>query len=279
MITQSALGFTFNPVKIAKKAGSAIAHPVRSAKKVGSAVIHPIRTVKAAGREAADAAKQVGHAVKVGVIKPAEWLANKATAPIRNRVHTLRNRRAAKLAFDRRKSKTPNAQEQAEAKSWTQKKLKGQGPHGHLLALFAGPADGMFGYYDEPYSGQLGVEPATMTLIAASIPVFMALMNKVLGSADKSGEAPANPAADAAAAASAPPGAGGDPGAVDLTPVQDAASAATAAMEDVAAGGDGSGSAMVRVPGVGSVKRSHLMLGGGILAAILVLGLLTKRKD
>lgn len=271
MITQSPLGFTFNPIKIVKKTGSAIAHPIRSAKKVGSAVAHPIRTVKSAAHEARDAANQVGHALKVGILKPAEWLAAGVTAPIRNRVHKLRNRRAAKLAWDSRKSQTPNAQESAQAKAWTKSHLKGKGPHGQLLALFAGSSDAMLYGYWEPYPGQLGVEPATLTIIAASIPVFMALMNKVLGAADRSGEAPANPGADAAANASAPDTA--PPGTVDLTPVQDA-------VEDVAAGGDGSGGAMVRVPGVGSVKRSHLMIGGGILVAVIVLAMVTKKgKD
>lgn len=73
-------------------------------------------------------------------------------------------------------------------------------------------------------------------------------------------------------------GGGGAPGAVaaqggdvDLTPIQDQAAAAQATQEP-AAGGAG----MVRLPGVGAVKRSHLMIGGGILAAVVVLSLLRK---
>lgn len=249
LVGQTQFGFSLNPIKAVKSAASAVVHPIRTAK----GVVHT----------AASAASAVAR----GVIKPFEFLAAEATKPIKNRVVTLRNRRAAKLAMDKRRSTTPNAAERAEAKSWTKSHLKKQGPHGQILALFAGSSPVAL---SDPYAGLLG-DPATLTLIAASIPVFMALMNKVLSSANRSGEAPANPQADAAAAAEAPdvPGA---PGTVDLAPVQDAAAAAA----------DAAGNAMapntVKLPGVGRVKRSHLLIGGGILAAVVVIALVSKKK-
>lgn len=60
-------------------------------------------------------------------------------------------------------------------------------------------------------------------------------------------------------------------GTVDLTPVQDAAAAANDAVQEAT-----TPPGMVRLPGIGAVKRSHLMIGGGILAAVVVLSLLKK---
>ena len=266
MIVQTApLGFSLNPFHYAKKAVKTVAHDVR----------HPLDTAKSA-------ANTVGHAVKVGIIKPFEWVASKVTAPIRNRVHTLRNRRAAKLAWDNRKSKTPNAAEQAQAKAWTKAHLKHQGPHGAVLALFAG-SESMTGYgMGLGYAAQLG-DPATISLIAASIPVFMALMNSILKKANKSGEAPANPAADAAAAASSgtaaaagagPPGAAADAG---------AEAGAGAGGDDGSGGGDGSGGsggggAMVKLPGGTKIKKKTLMIGGAIFGGLVLVLLLTPPK-
>jgi len=269
MIVQTLpLGFSLNPLHYAKKAAKTVAHDVA----------HPISTAKGA-------AVAVGHAVKAGVIKPFEWVASKVTAPIRNRVHTLRNRRAAKLAWDNRKSKTPNAAEQAQAKAWTKAHLKHQGPHGEVLALFAG-SEAVTGYgAGLGYAVQFG-DPATISLIAASIPVFMALMNSVLKKADKSGEAPANPAADAAAVASsgsagtAPAGAdagGGDAGAAD-------AGGADAAAPDDGSGGGGGGGGGGRGGGAGAlakkmgISKKQLMIGGGVVGGLLLLVLLMPSK-
>lgn len=254
-------GFSFNPVHYVKAA----AHDVR----------HPLDTAKGA-------AQSVGHAIKTGIIKPFEWIGSKVTAPIRNRVHTLRNRRAAKLAWDKRKSKTPNATENAEAKAWTKNHLKKQGPHGEVLQLFAGAPSYQIGY-GLGYAMQLG-DPATITLIAASIPVFMALMNSVLKKANSSGEAPANPGADAAAVASSG----------TATAAQDATAAAAAADgggdagggdgadtggDDSAGGGGGKGGgAMVKLPGGVKMKRKTLMIGGAVAGGLILVALLTSPK-
>lgn len=210
------------------------------------------------------------------VVAPGAWLATKATTPIRNRVHKLRNRRAAKLAWDRRKSKTPNPQEVAEAKSWTKKKLKGQGPHGRVLALFAGaPEYASLGVY-EPYSGQLGVEPATATVIAASIPVLIAIMNRVLGSSAASGEAPADPQADATADTSAAKDAAAQAeGAVDVGPVQEAAADAAQAVQEALPPPPG----MIRLPGGVTAKKSHLLIVGAVVGGLVLLTLLLPKKS
>ena len=64
-------------------------------------------------------------------------------------------------------------------------------------------------------------------------------------------------------------------GTVDLTQVQDAAAQAASAANDAVQEAT-TPPGMVRLPGVGAVKRSHLMIGGGILAAVVVLSLLKK---
>lgn len=250
----------------------------RGIKKVGKAGYGVTKKVAKTGVHVAKTGvKAVGKGLKYAIVAPALWLASKATAPVRNRVHKLRNRRAAKLAWDRRKSKTPNAAENAEAKSWTKSHLKGKGPHGQVLALFAGaPDDVLLGSY-EPYAGQLGMDPATATVIASSIPIFMALMNKVLGQASASGEAPANPQADAAADASAAAETAAAPGEIDVGPAQEAAAdAAQAAQEAVQ---DAVEPGMVRLPGGIRAKKSHLMIGGAVVGGLVLISLLMPKKS
>ena len=261
----------------------------RGIKKVGKGAVTGVKYagkgVKKVGKTGYSVAKTgvkaVGKGLKIAIVSPALWLASKATAPVRNRVHTLRNRRASKLAWDNRKSKTPNAQEQAQAKSWTKSHLKGKGPHGQILALFAGaPDDVLLGSY-EPYAGQLGMDPATATLIASSIPIFMALMNKVLGQASSSGEAPADPQADAAAAASAAAETAAAPGEIDIGPAQEAAADAAQAVQEAAqeAGVIPPPAGMVRLPGGVTAKKSHLLIGGAVVGGLVLLTLLMPKKS
>ncbi len=197
--------------------------------------------------------------------------------PVKNKVHTLRDRRANKLAWDKRKSRTPNAAEKAEAKSWTQAKLKGQGPHGQILALFAGPPMRMLNEYESTV--QLG-EVVTAATITASIPVFLAILNALLNKSSASGEAPANIGPDGQPMPQQGPD---QPGTVDMTPVQEAAQAmaedAAAEMEAQGGGRAAGGGAMVRMPGVGPVQRSHLMLGAAVVGGVLLLMMLTRRKS
>jgi hypothetical protein len=126
--------------------------------------------------------------------KGAMWL---ATKPIRSRINVMVNRRATKLAWDARRSKTPTPQERGAARAWAKRKLSAKGPHGKLVAMLAAPTPvdllgaPLFGM--SVSSGGLGIEPATLTAITASIPVFIALVNAVINATSKSGEAPANP--------------------------------------------------------------------------------------
>jgi len=280
-VRDNGLGITLNPIKAvkwtAKTATRAVTHPVSTVKKTVSAATHPIRSVKYVARQAGDAASQVGTALKRGVLKPAEWLASKATAPLRSRVLKLRQRRAVKLAWDKRRSKQPNAAEQAEAKSWTKSRLKSSGPQGYLLALFAGADTGvLMGAYDVHPRG-LGFDPATASVIAASIPVLMAILNAVLSNSAKSGEAPADPGADAAAEAAEAQAAGESPGAVDMGPAQDQAAADAIAAQG---GGDGDAGGGMRSLIPGGAKKSNMLLYAGIGGAVLlVLMLVGKKKD
>jgi len=253
------LGFSLNPLHYVKKAAVATGHGVS-------------RGAHAVGHGAVSAANAVGHGIKVGIIKPFEWVASKVTAPIRNRVHQLRDRRAGKLAWDRRKSKTPNASERAEAKAWTKNHLKKQGPHGEILQLFAGSTPMLLG------GGVALGDPVTISLIAASVPVFMALMNTVLKKANNSGEAPANPAAGGSGKGGAPGPAA--PGTVDLTPVQDAAAAAAGgdAGGGDAAGGGGKGKHGGGGGQILGMPKKYVMIGGAVLGGVLVLSLLTSKK-
>lgn len=231
-------------------------------KKVGRAVGSG---AKAVGRGAVKGVKIAGKVaytpIKYGLVKPAEWLGNKITAPIRHRVQTLVQRRAGKIAWDKRKSRTPTPAEVSEARSWTRSKLRGQLPHGPVLSIFAGPPSVLLGDYE------LGIAPA---VVAAAVPVLVAAMQSLLHRFDRSGDAPANPQADAAAAATAPD-APVPAGTVDLQPAQDAAEAATDAIDTAAHPG------MVKLPAVGYVKRSHLMIGGAVLGGVILLSLLTRK--
>ncbi len=260
---QPQLGFSItSPFK-------AVAHAASSA---GQAVGHGVATgARATGRGAVAAGKVAGKGAIIAgkvafapallTMKASQWLANQAMTPVKNKVHTLRDRRANKLAWDKRKSRTPNAAERAEAKSWTQAKLKSQGPQGLVLALFAGPPSPMFG------------EVVTAATITASIPVFLAIMNALLNKTSRSGEAPASIGPDGQPMPQQGPD---QPGTVDMTPVQEAAQAMA---EDAAAESGAGGGAMVRMPGGASVQRSHLMLGAAVIGGILLITLITRKKS
>lgn len=123
------------------------------------------------------------------------------------------------------------------------------------------------------------MDPVTASIIS-SIPILLAIIAAILkGSGGPNGEAPANPqemmqdvqaAADAAAA-------GGDPNTIDQ------ATAMAAQADAGGAGPEDAQSAMmapgtVRLPGGVVAQKSHLMLAGGIVAGLLVLSMVTKKK-
>jgi len=140
---------------------------------------------KGVGKGIAKGAKGVASGAKfIGkqALRPVAFIAHGLTAPLRNRVHKLRDGRALKLAQDRRRSNVPNAAERAEAKAWTKVKLKSGGPQGYLLALFAGPpTDAEM----NTFLGAVGVDDAA---IAAAIPILATLLTSVISKATKSGE-------------------------------------------------------------------------------------------
>lgn len=233
-------------------------------------------TAKYAGKGAVVAGKAVykAHAIptKWLLVKPTVWLTEKATAPVKSRVQKIVSRRARKLAWDRRKSKTPTPAEHSEARTWTRNRLLALTPivpAAPLLAVFAGAP---------VLDSQLGANP----YVIAAVPVLMAAAAAILSQLSKSGEAPENPEGGGGALAPPPPpGADGgpppQPGEVDLTPVQDQAAMAmdqgAEAMQqaaDQAAGRQRVGG--MRLPA--GVKRSHLMIGGVLVVGLLALTML-----
>lgn len=272
--SDDALGFSItSPFK--KVAGA-----VKSGVKTGVkyTIVKPTQLTYKAGKAA----------VKYTVVAPTKWSAKMLKEltllplkPVRTRVQRLTSRRAAKLAWDRRKSKTPTPAENAEAKAWTKSYLMKKLPHGPALAALAGTS----GHY-YPYPGMsgdgLGIAPA---VVAAAVPVLLAVISVVLQQASKSGEAPAQPGESPLPPPGAEGGAPGMPGAapgeVDLAPVQDAAEAAAEqgaeAMQQVAAQAGG----RQRVGGMTlpkGVSKNHLLLGGAILGGVLLIAML-KPKD
>lgn len=271
------MGFSLNPIHAIKKAASGVAHVTASAAK---ATEHGVVT---AGKDVGKGAVKVGKVVGKVALLPAEFAlkiteaaTRLALRPVTSRIRTLENRRANKIAWDARKSKTPTPAERAQAKSWTKSQLKKKLPHGPLLALLAGappvtPAQlGAFGM-----STNLGIAPA---VIAALIPVFMALMNEMLKSFSKSGEAPV--AIGPNGQILLPPG-------MDPTMPDPAAQAAVDAGADgptdgdaaavAAGGGDGSGDSGGGGGHGGGGSKPNMLLIGGAIAAVVVVAMLMKK--
>ncbi len=287
------LGFSLNPIRAVKSVAkktygvtkTVVKAPVKYAVKPVAKGAYKV--AKTTGKVAVkglkitgNAALTVGNAIKTGVLTPLQWIGSQLTKPLRSRVRTLKSRRATKLAWDKRKSKTPTAAENAEAASWAKGRLKSSGPHGHVLALFAGAdEDGMLG--SAVAAGGLGIDPGTASVIAASIPILMAVLNAILSKANASGEAPADPSADAAAAAQEAADSGVPPDAAEA--MDQAADAAAAAVEaggiDPTTGepiGPGRGGGSMLPAGV---KKNHLLIGGGILLAVFLVATVMKKKD
>jgi hypothetical protein len=171
-----ALGFSFNPIKHIKSAASSVAH-----------------VAKAAGSGAISVGQKVGGtALKIAVL-PAyyvtKYAADIALRPVRSRVNTLVNRRAAKIAWDRRRSKTPTSAEHNQARDWAKAKFKSSGPHGHLLALLAGPT----------LTGQLGDFGVAPAVVAAAVPILVSILTGMIKKYAGTGEAPEDPAVDMSA--------------------------------------------------------------------------------
>lgn len=272
MLGDNELGFSIT--SLAKKVGGTVAKTVTVPTKY--AVKATVTSAKYAKKGAVVAGKGIyqAHAIptKWLAIKPTEWLAHKALAPVKSRVQTIVNRRARKLAWDRRKSKTPTPAEHQEARTWTRNRLLASSviiPAAPLLAAFAGAP---------VRDAELGVAPA---VVAAAVPVMMAAAAALISQFNKSGEAPANPgdAASAQAPASAPDAGVPNPGEVDTTPVQDAADQAKEAIDQAADAAQGKKhGAMMKLPGGMKVSKSHLMIGGALVIGLVVVMSMSKKK-
>lgn len=260
------LGFSLNPIKALKKVGHGVAVGARA---TGHGVVATGKFVKKHGVEAIELAVLPVLALNKLVTGP---ILKRALAPVKARVTTLKERRAKKIAWDRRKSTTPTAAERDEARQWTKNSVKGEIPFGPLLSALAGTPPMFAGYHEPPDT--FG-EPVTIATILSSIPVLLAIMSHIMGKAAASGEAPAQIAADTQAAAAQ---------------VQAIANQAQAQAAADAAGGDpggggsddggGSGGGGLLPHGLG--KQSHLLMtvavvgGIGIVAYLLLSG---KKKD
>lgn len=199
-----------------------------------------------------------------------------ALRPIRAKVNTLVDRRAKKLAWDRRKSRVPTAPETAEAHQWAKRELlHSTPPFGPVMSLLAGPPPMTFGDTD-PAITLLG-DPSAATIIA-SIPVMLAIINALLGKKSQSGEAPAM---------IGPGGPVPDPngGGAMMTPEQAAAAAQAAvdaggggAMDAGGGADDGDGGGGSRgLPG--GITKHHLIIGGVVVGGLVLVSMLLKKKS
>jgi hypothetical protein len=145
----------------------------------------PLSIVKKVGRGVASGAKTVGKGVARGAKFVGQHAFNLAVSPIRHFTNQMISRRAAKIAWDRRKSRQPMPAEVAEAKAWSKNQMKAKGPHGKLIALLMGP----------PVVGAFGqVDPVSQAAIVSASAALAALASQTLKSLAKGGSAP-DPAA------------------------------------------------------------------------------------
>jgi len=160
--------------RLARQAGRASRRATRGALRV-----HPLAL-------AAQGAKFVGRGLAA------------ATGPIRRRIfgaffRKLIDRRARFLSWQRQRTLRPTAADRAEARAWAIRYVKRRGILGRLIG--------------SALSGDVGADPATATLVTASIPVILELARRALKAAEHSG-APSDPRtapqADPAAAAEQP---------------------------------------------------------------------------
>lgn len=138
------------------------------------------RTVRAAARPARSLAK--AHPVRLAVrpVKTVVRATGRALAAARRRIFRaffgkLVSRRARKIAYSQRRSLTPNQAEQREATVWAGRYLRRKGLFGKLVA-----------------TALVSGEPASSSLVTASIPLLLSLARRALKTAEREG-APADP--------------------------------------------------------------------------------------
>lgn len=267
-------GFGFSITSPFKAVAHATTSAVKTVGKRAAAVGKgAARGTVAAGRGVAHGAVAVGHgteqlARKYGkeaallavlpvavVTKDIVAPALKATVlrPVISRINTLKDRRAKKIAWDRRQSTTPTPQERSEASSWTKSHLRSQTPpFGLMMSVLAGAA---------PQTSLRGLGEPTTATIAAAVPALVALLNAILSKANSSGDAPAHVG-------------GGKAGSVPVAPGGDAADGGQLAPGDDT-GADPNGSGGTSLP-FGLTKK-QLTIGGVVLGGAVVLALLTRK--
>jgi hypothetical protein len=144
------------------------------------------RVALAPARLAVDTTK---HAAKTGYAV-SKAVTNVALKPLRTRLNTLKDRRAKKIAFDKRRSTVPTVAERAQARKDVKAYLSAKGPHGKMLSYLAGPD-----YYDG--LGVVGYDDAAIAAVATAL---TASLVKMIGDAAKSKFAPADAVKAGAAA-------------------------------------------------------------------------------
>ncbi len=297
--------FGFSITSPFKKVASVAKSTVKTVAKVPAVVVKPVAkgvakgtttVAKGAVKVGTVAGKTYVKAYKATYVRAAKTVAKGVKTalsktvlrPVISKLNTLKDRRAKKLAWDRRKSKTPTAAERNEARSWAKSYLKGQKPpFGFMLSQLAGPLD------DEPLMGSFG-EPVSAATVIASIPVLLSLLAIILQNVNKSGAAPINPAtgqpmtpaeqaqaanesAAAAQAAAQLPGAEAAAGMIPPGAELPSMEGDDGMEGDV----DSGGGAMVPSGGRGGlpagVQKSHILLFGGVAVGLVVLAMLLKK--
>lgn len=148
-------------------------------KGVSKGVSKGVRTTKTVGKLAVKTA--LVPVKVVGKISKAAF--NLLTQPIRSRLNTVKNRRAAKLATDAGRP-TPTAADHARARSETKSMLSRKGVHGKMLSYLAGGTD------DNILMGEFGAAGVDDAAIAAAVTALVALASKIVTDTAKSGFAP-----------------------------------------------------------------------------------------
>ena len=260
-----------NPIAATKASISATKTVANKAAPVAKVALNPIAATKMSAKVIYKA-----HEIptKWLALKPTEWLADKALAPVKSRVQKLVNRRAAQIAMDKRHVATPTPSEREEARAWVRHKLTYDGPagtptpHGKILAYFAGAPI---------VAGQFGVAPA---VAAAAVPVLVALATAMINKYAKSGEAPETPRASGGGGSAPAPQEPMAPGTVDMTPVQNAVDDMAAQMppESAEAVDAAAQAAGLKKPSRFKLTKNHMIIGGAVIGGLVLLSVLTKKS-
>jgi hypothetical protein len=146
--------------------------------------------VKAGLEPVRGGAQLTKHAAKTG-LQVTKAVTDLALRPLRGKLNTLKDRRAKKLAWDKRRSTLPTVAERAQARKDVKGMLASKGPHGKMMAWLAG---------GPMFAGELGVVGYDDAALAAIATALTASAVKIIQDAAKSKFAPADAAKAGAAA-------------------------------------------------------------------------------